>query len=543
MFPNGLISTDCRLSDPLERESFEPSRFQIAFQYRNQSIPRSPRSDFWPRTSSCTGGKTPAALVLAIVVIYVAAHVASRWSWLVSGLVIVDLLIPSDGRYTLAGMSAFQLEPYRLFVALLLVGWAASLLCDPRVKLRRTGFEGPLGLILFATAGSLLLNPARLSGTMSFVIKSISLEASFLLVIYLVVSVVRTRAILDWLVKILVCAGTIEGLSAIVERKIGYSVFNHLHPLLPIFHFNDPSATDVIRSGNARAEGASGISIELGAVMAMLVPFAIYLGVTRSQRRWYAAAMVILAGGFATGSRTGLIAIVVMLIVFLWLRPRQTLRCWPTLIPVLLVTHFLDPGAIGGLYASFNPQGGLVASESQTFYGPGGTQENASRLSRWGPELHKFASYNPLFGEGFGTRVVGRTSVNEKLTGLGDYSFDGQASSVGGSQDNAEILDDQWLGTLLETGVIGVIGWLWLFGRAIKRLGVRAKLERNTRDGWLPVAMAAALAGFVASMWFYDAFNFTQGDFLMHLLIGFTAALLLLPVAARTGNGRVAANP
>src|SRR5690348_17165994 len=86
------------------------------------------------------GGKIPAAIVLALVVMMVAAHVASRWSWLVSGLVLVDLLTPSDRRYTLAGMNAFQLEPYRVFVALLLVGWIASLLCDRRVKIRRTGF-------------------------------------------------------------------------------------------------------------------------------------------------------------------------------------------------------------------------------------------------------------------------------------------------------------------------------------------------------------------------------------------------------------------
>ena len=297
-------------------------------------------------------GKTPAALVLAIVVMLVAAHVASRWSWLVSGLVIVDLLIPSDGRYTLAGMSAFQLEPYRVFVALLLVGWFGSLLCDPRVRLRRTGFEGPLGLILLSIAGSLLVNPGRLSGVMSFVIKSVSLEASFLLVIYLVVSVVRTRAILDWLVKILVVAGTIEGAAALIERKMGYAVFDHEHLLLPIFHFNNLVSLGS-RNGAIRAQASTGTPIELSAVMAMLVPFAIYLGVTRNQRRWYGAAVVLFGGDFACGSRTGMIAIVVILIVFLWLRPRQTLRCWPALIPVLIVVHFLDPGAIGGLYTRF----------------------------------------------------------------------------------------------------------------------------------------------------------------------------------------------
>ena len=55
-----------------------------------------------------------------------------------------------------------------------------------------------------------------------------------------------------------------------------------------------------------------------------------------------------------------------------------------------------------------------------------------------------------------------------------------------------------------------MIGWVWLFGRAIRRLGARAKLERDTAEGWLPVAIAASLAGFVASMWFYDAFSFTK---------------------------------
>ncbi len=485
-------------------------------------------------------GEMPAALVLAVVVMLVAAHVASRWSWLVSGLVIVDLLIPSDGRYTLAGLSAFQLEPYRVFVALLLLGWIISLLCDPRVKIRRTGFEGPLGLILFSIVGSLLVNPSRVSGLMSFVIKSLSLEASFLLVIYLVVSVVRTRAILDWLVKILVCAGTIEGAGAVIERKLNYNIFNHEHLFLPIFEFNPQVVVDNVRNGAVRAQASSGHPIELSAVMAMLVPFAIYLGVTRGQRRWYGAALVMLAGDFAGGSRTGMISILVMLIVFLWLRPRQTLKCWPALIPLLIVVHFLDPGALGGIYQGFFPKGGLVAEQSQTFNGAGGVQENASRLSRVGPELQEFENYNPLFGEGFGTRITGKTSLTEKLTGPLDYTFSGQSAPGSSSQDNAEILDDQWLGTLLETGVLGVIAWVWLLGRAIRRLGARAKLERDTAAGWLPVALAASLAGFAASLWFYDAFSYSQGTFLTHLLIGFTAVLLMLPVASNATSHPVA---
>jgi polysaccharide biosynthesis protein PslJ len=490
------------------------------------------------------GGKIPAAVVLAIVVAMVAAHVASRWSWLISGLVIVDLLTPSDRRYTLAGMNAFQLEPYRVFVALLLVGWVVSLLCDRRIKLRRTGFEGPLGLILFAIVGSMLLNPSRVSGTMSFVIKSFSLEASFLLVIYAVVSVVRTRAVLHWLIKVLVTAGAIEGLAAVIERKKHFNIFNHERLLLPIFHFNEQVLGSLSRGGALRAQASSGQPIELSAVMALLLPFAVYLAATTRQRRWYVAALFLLAGNFAGGSRTGMIASLVILIVFLWLRPRQTLKCWPALIPVFIVIHFLAPGAIGALYGSFFPQGGLLASEQEgQVVGPGGVVENTSRLSRWGPELHAFQSYNPLVGEGFGTRVNGRTSLTEAETaatsgGWGNYSFNGQQSPYSASKDNAEILDDQWLGTLLETGVLGLMGWLWLFLRTVRRLAARAKLERDVPEGFLPVALAASVAGFAVSMWFYDAFTFTQGNFLMHLLIAFSAVLLLQPVATRAAAGR-----
>ena len=48
-------------------------------------------------------GKTPAEMLLALVLLLMAAWVASHWSWMVAGLAIVDLLIPSDGRYTLSG--------------------------------------------------------------------------------------------------------------------------------------------------------------------------------------------------------------------------------------------------------------------------------------------------------------------------------------------------------------------------------------------------------------------------------------------------------
>src|SRR3954470_19322944 len=69
-----------------------------------------------------------------------------RWEALLSALLVVVLFIPIR-RYTLPGGLPFQLEPYRLMTAFVAAGWFASLLVDPRVRLRKTGLELPLGLV------------------------------------------------------------------------------------------------------------------------------------------------------------------------------------------------------------------------------------------------------------------------------------------------------------------------------------------------------------------------------------------------------------
>jgi hypothetical protein len=85
--------------------------------------------------------------------------------------------------------------------------------------------------------------------------------------------------------------------------------------------------------------------------------------------------------------------------------------------------------------------------------------------------------------------------------------------------------------------VLGLLGWLWLFILTVKRLAKRAKIERDVPEGFLPVALAASIAGFAVSMWFYDAFTFTQGNFLLHLLIAFSAVLLLQPAVTKASSG------
>ena len=76
---------------------------------------------------------------------------------------LVILFIPIQ-RYVLPGSLPFELEPYRLLVAFMFAGWIASLLVDPRVRLRRERLRGAdRALILVGVLGSVLVNSARVA--------------------------------------------------------------------------------------------------------------------------------------------------------------------------------------------------------------------------------------------------------------------------------------------------------------------------------------------------------------------------------------------
>lgn len=468
---------------------------------------------------------------LATLTVRVLAH----WSWVVYGLAAANLLIPEDNRYTLYGSNAvgFQMAPYRIFITVMLLGWIAALFVDPRVRARKTQFDGPILLIVIATIGSDVFNPTRVFEMNSVVIKTTILFLSLTAFIYVVASVVRTRETVDRLFKILVLSGVVVAIAALVERHMHYNVFNHLHRFLPMMTFNSSAElTNLLRNGAFRAISSAGHPIELSNDMAMLTPIAAYLGI-RGSRWWWGAVLILLLGNLATGSRTGIIGLMVVLLVFVCMRPRETARCWPALIPLLVMVQLLMPHAISGTINAFFPKGGLISQQSQTFHAHGQIQQ-ASRLSRIGPQLRDtFARHNEFFGYGNGTAVIGRACLN--------------CGPNAASQDNAQILDDQWLGILLTTGLVGFVAYLWFFTRVIRKLTARAKLERGTQEGWLPVALAASIACYAVAMYFYDALGFMQATVMMYLLVGVAASVLWMdPVRARGQirgpNGRPSGN-
>jgi hypothetical protein len=425
------------------------------------------------------------------------------WKTQLAVMVAIILFIPIR-RYTMPGALPFELEPYRLMVAFLGAGWIVSLLVDRRVRLRGSGFEAPLVLFGFAMLGSILVNTGRINAlaVQDVVLKKLTFFASFFLILYLLVSVVRTREMIDWVVKWLVGGGAIVAAFAVYEAWTGFNVFSNLQRVIPILQLAFAPEMDV-RGSRLRVFASSQHPIALGVAFVMLLPLAIYLARKYGQRRWKLAAAVIVLASFSTVSRTTILMLIVVFIVFLRLRPLETKRLWKVILPGIVAIHFALPGALGTLQEAFFPKGGLIAEQQA---GAGG--RGSGRLADIGPSLDEWKRQFVL-GQGFGTRVVDEGRIN------------------------ALILDNQWLGTLLETGLVGVLAWIWLFRRFLKLVNAEARRDLSDR-GWLLTALSASVLAYALAMLTYDAWSFIQVTFLLFFLLGVGSVVLQLdePVPA-----------
>jgi polysaccharide biosynthesis protein PslJ len=421
------------------------------------------------------------------------------WHSLVGMILVVVLFVPI-GRYALPGSLPFNLEMYRLVVGLVVLVWIASLLIDSRVKLCRTAFDVPLLLIGACVLASDVVNPGRVDSVSSFVAKSLTFFASFVLVYYIIATTIRERSKVMFLLKLFTLGGTAIGIAAIIEERTGFNVFNHLTTVLPILHF-EGALLAVVRGGNLRVFGPAEDPIALGAALVMIIPISIYFARTAS-RKWYFATLSILLGALASGSRTAITMLLAEIVVYLILKPRETRRLWPVLIPAVVVVHVFLPGTIGAFKAAFFPKGGVIQQESTL-----GTGDNAQlaggRIRQLGPEL-TLASHHVPFGEGYGTRITG---------------FDVP-------QRNAPILDNEWLDTVVEVGFVGAALWIWLFVMSVRRLARASRGAETDGDDWLFAGFAASIAAFAIGMLTFDAFSFTQVFFFFWIILGLAASML-----------------
>jgi len=421
----------------------------------------------------------------------------------VSILLVVVLLIPAN--LSLGVSFPVDLEPYRVVVGLLLLFWIAALLVDPVLQVRPTPFDRPIGFLVLSVVISTVANVNLLSLYSESVIKALAVLFSSLLIYFILSSVLQTRSDVDFLVVLLVVGATALGVAALFERATGYNVFTLVPQIPGLVQVPGSGSGGLTREGVVRASASAEHPIALGALLAFITPLSIYLA--SRTRVWLLATFVLILGCFVTVSRTPIVMLAATLIVFSLVRPRHVLGLIAVLPVAVTAAYLLLPGVVGPAVDSFVPAGGLVQQQSTAL-----NQGGSGNVGRLGDFHYAFQDIKrrPLYGGGLGTRVRGN--------GDGLFSREGRY---------LETLDNQWLGVLLDLGILGVISLVWLFATSARKLLSEARV-RGGPDGWLALALAAASVSFGTGMLFFDAFAFTQ------VTIVFFATLAISAVFLRT---------
>jgi polysaccharide biosynthesis protein PslJ len=447
------------------------------------------------------GSTTLAAGALVLAFAGIGVPQIESWRVLLGALLVVIFTIPIK-RYQLPVDLPFDLEPYRLLVMFLAGVWVAALLIDPRVHLRRSRFDIPLIVFFFALMISVSVNVehvTRLEVTTD-VVKALSFFASFLLVYFLVFSVIRTRDDIEFLVRAMVVCSAGVAFFAMIEYRTNQNLFNRLSDLIPLLEFRGDPVEGIARSDRLRVYASAQHPIALAASLMMVLPLALYVAQTTRRAFWWLSAFLIGLGSLATLSRTGVVMAAAAAIALWAMRPVETKRLVPLALPALLVVFIALPNALGSFKSAFFPKGGIVAEQSAVVYGNQLRADN--RLADIGPTLAEWRQ-RPAFGQGFGSRIV---------------DLDRQ---------NARVLDNQWLALLLEAGAIGVGLLIWLYVRSIRALGRLARRDSSSL-GLLAGSLGASIASLAVGMLTFDAFSFIQVTFVLFVVLALAASVLAL---------------
>jgi polysaccharide biosynthesis protein PslJ len=379
----------------------------------------------------------------------------------------------------------------RVFLVLMIAVFLLSRTLHGRRGPRRRLTPVEIAMLVFGgiVLLSIVLNIDRIyqQNELSFVNKQLSQLLAYGVFFFVVIATIRSDEVPAFtrLVTALAC---LTAVGVIFESRSGTNVFytwsaTLLHPFAEVA--KTPVSTDsakVIVGGPARH------GLAVASMLTIALPFAVLplLEARRSSERikYLVIVGLILGAELATNERTATFAPVVALVVLAAYK-RQILRWTPLAIVVLIpVIHFAAPGALGSI------GGRVVPTSGSADYSNG----RAADYAAVAPDILN----NLVLGRGFGTMDTDNWRIYR-------------------------ILDNQYLGTLFQVGVIGLISYLAIvvFGMVtahgvIRKGGVRA-----------PPALAAAAgcAAFGLLSATYDAAAFPQAVYSFLFVAGLVAAM------------------
>jgi len=430
-----------------------------------------------------------ALLVAVVLAIADSARPVFTWPNAIALFVVVIWFVPIR-LYELPIELPFNLEPYRLLLLVLVCAWMLQVALRRR-RMEAAGRGDPVLLLMgVAIAGTILNFDALSSAELESPINPLLYFLSFLLLWGLVSSTIDRAPTVDQILRALVACAAVVALFALYEARARYNFFDHLDQFVPLLDKQEREVIE-IRGGQLRVLASSQHPIALGVALIMVVPIAAYLATRAATRArtwlWVCAALVCSVGAVTTISRTTIMMLLVMLFVALRLRGAAIVRYWPVLLVLPVAIHFVAPGAMGGLYKAFFPKEGLLG-------------DVAGRAGEGGSG--RFADVTPGFGLWAQKPVVG--------SGLGsDIVFEPKEVQLGPAPPVLVIFDNQYMSTLVQLGLLGLLGTISLVWGSVIRLFRAARYSTGPPSDLL-TACAISCAGFGVAMFFFDAFAFVQ---------------------------------
>ncbi|WP_406511550.1 O-antigen ligase family protein [Streptomyces sp. NBC_00161] len=304
-------------------------------------------------------------------------------------------------------------------------------------------------------------------------------------IVVLVSAGIQHRARLDVLLRRAVVMGSVVAAIGYYDFFTATNIAEHIS--IPGLHSSVAQITTLDRGAFTRPRSTTAQPLEFGGMLALLLPFAVQQAfdpVRSHLSRWRRWGPVALMGGALplTVSRTSIIGalIVVLVMVPRW-KPQRRWTAIGLLMGSVACFKVLVPGLIGTITTLF----GSFLSNSDS-----STQARTVKYSAIVPYLEE----RPLFGRGLGTFTP-------------DLYF---------------FTDNQYMLTLAEMGLLGLLALLALFFTGIHQGGAIRRLAADESDRELGQAFfASALVALVSSATF-DALSFPMfaGMFFLTIAAG-----------------------
>lgn len=294
---------------------------------------------------------------------------------------------------------------------------------------------------------------------------------------------IPSRKRLDTLLRLVVLVTSICAGVAVLQF-IGIDLTRHFY--VPGLHATAELGAGAVRSSFHRPAGTARHPIELGAALAMVLPIALHFAFSAEGRdrvwRWVCVGLLGLAIPMSL-SRTAILGVIVVTIVLL-----------PTWPPVRQRAALVIGGAWATVMWLAIP--GLVGTLRNLFTNAGTDPSVTDRTARYA-RIGGLLAHHVVFGRGLGTFIPSRYFI----------------------------LDNQYIGTTLETGLVGLAALLLVMVVSYGSARGARRLMSDPVERDLAQSLAASAAVALVVFFTFDALSFPMVPGLMFLLLGCNGAL------------------